>query len=119
MSIGMTYEQFWEGNPQMVKYYREAEELKVRRQNQQLWLQGYYVYNAIGAFVEILPAFPKKGAKVQPYLQEPLSLTEAERRQKEEERMKQKMERIKERMMARALEINARKAGVNDERNND
>ena len=99
LSIGMTYEQFWEGQPSLTVDYRKANELKQKRLNQEAWLHGFYVYNAIGAFAEILPAFPKKGAKVHPYLQEPIALTEAEAMEREERKQREKMEKIKQKMM--------------------
>ena len=105
----MTYEQFWDGEPSLTVFYRKAYNLERDRRNQELWLQGYYVYNAIGAFAEILPAFPKKGAKVKPYLKEPVSLTVAEAEERREREQKEKMERIKQRMISRALELNSRR----------
>lgn len=99
LSIGMTYEQFWEGKPSLTVYYRKANELKRKERNLELWLQGYYVYNAISAFAEILPAFPKKGAKVQPYMEEPMPLTGKESKERAERKQQEKMERIKQKMM--------------------
>ena len=99
LSYGMTYEQYWEGDPSLTADYREAHKLMQRRQNLNAWLQGFYVYNAIGAFAEILPAFPKKGAKIQPYMEEPIAMTEEEVRERAERKQREKMERIKQRMM--------------------
>ena len=118
LSIGMTYEQFWYKDPHLVKDYAKAEELRARKKNQELWLQGYYVYNAIGAFAEILPAFPKKGAKINPYLEEPVSLTEEEARRRQEEQRRKRAESIKERMIARSLAINAKRGETNERNNN-
>lgn len=106
LSIGMTYEQFWEGQPSLVVFYRQADELNRKRRNQEMWLQGRYIYDAIGSFAEILPAFPKKGAKVHPYMEEPIPITLAEMEEREERKRKEKMERIKQRMFSRALELN-------------
>lgn len=99
LSYGMTYQQFWEDEPSLVVDYREAHKIVQRRQNQYAWLQGFYVYNAIGSFAEILPAFPKKGAKVYPYMQEPIAITEEEAREREERKQREKMDRIKQKMM--------------------
>lgn len=99
LSIGMTYEQFWEGQPSLAADYRKAHKITQQRRNQEAWRLGFYVYNAIGAFSEILPAFPKKGAKVQPYLEEPLPLSEEEARERAECRQREKMERIKQKML--------------------
>ena len=117
LSIGKSFEQFWYKDPHLVRAFAKAEEIRVRRVNQELYLQGRYVYEAIGAFVEILPAFPKKGAKIRPYLSEPYPLTGMELQEKEEAQQKARMEEMKQRMFARALSINAKLGGVNDERN--
>lgn len=113
----MTYEQFWYKDPHLVRAFAKAEEYRIRKRNQELFLQGQYIYEAIGAFVEILPAFPKKGAKVRPYLSEPYPLTELEKQEREDRKQKAKMEAMKQRMFARALSINSKIGGVNDGRN--
>lgn len=51
MSYGMTYEQYWLGTPMMAKAYREAYMLKRRVQNENMWLQGLYIHNAVEAVV--------------------------------------------------------------------
>lgn len=99
LSIGMTYEQFWEGQPSLTADYRKAHNMIQKRRNQEAWRQGLYIYNAIGAFAEILPAFPKKGAKIQPYMEEPLPISEEDVREREERKQREKMERIKQRML--------------------
>lgn len=76
LSIGMTYEQYWEGTPSLVKYYREADKIRRDRLNQELWLQGMYVYEAICDASPILHAFAKKGAKPHPYSDKPYALTQ-------------------------------------------
>lgn len=106
LSIGMTYEQFWEGKPSLVVFYRRANDLRRKERNQELWLQGRYIYEAIGSFAEILPAFPKKGAKVHPYMEEPYPITVAEAMYRKERKEKERMENIKQRMISRALELN-------------
>lgn len=113
----MSFEQFWYKDPHLVRAFAKAEEIRVRKLNQELYLQGRYIYEAIGAFAEILPAFPKKGAKIHPYLSEPYPLTELELQEREERKQKAKMEKMKQQMFARALSINARIGGANDERN--
>ena len=71
LSIGMTEEQYWDRDCCLAKYYREAEELRKERVNQEAWLQGMYVYDAISRISPILRAFAKKGTKAQPYVDEP------------------------------------------------
>lgn len=70
LSIGMTAEQYWEQDCMFVKYYREAEEIRKERMNQEAWLQGMYFYDALARISPILHAFAKKGTKAQPYVEE-------------------------------------------------
>lgn len=71
LSIGMTEEQYWDRDSTLVKSYRKAEELRKERVNQEMWLQGMYIYDAISRLSPILRAFAKKGTKAQPYTEEP------------------------------------------------
>lgn len=98
MSIGMTYDEFWEGDADLPKYYREAFELKNTRKNQDLWLQGMYIHEAITVVVN--NALKKKGAPVQKYTDKPYPITKLE--QKEEKKQKEIKEK-KNREKAKAI----------------
>lgn len=95
MSIGMSYDDFWNGDVAMVRAYRKAQEFRDRRRNQELWLQGMYVYEAICDVSPILHAFAKKGTKPAPYPAEPYAITEAEIQEREEREARKKEERLK------------------------
>jgi hypothetical protein len=71
----MTEEQYWDKDPMLAKYYREAENLRIEQKNQELWLQGMYIYDAIARLSPILRPFAKKGTKAQPYTEEPYPIT--------------------------------------------
>lgn len=71
LSIGMTEDQYWNGDSVLPKYYREAEKLRQERFNQEAWLQGMYVYDGLLRASPILRAFAKKGTKPKPYLDTP------------------------------------------------
>ena len=88
LSIGMTYEQYWDGDPMLCKYYREAEEIRNEKKNQELWLQGMYIYEALCDVSPVLHAFAKKGAKPEQYSNNPYPITkkQLERNKKEKER---------------------------------
>ena len=104
LSIGMTPEQFWDGDPLLAKYYRQADEIKWKRKNQELWLQGMYIYDALCDVAPILQAFAKKGTKATPYPDHPYSLTAKEReaeRKLQKERDREKARRYMEAQMAR------------------
>lgn len=98
LSIGMTFEQYWDGDCCLAKYYREAQELRNDRRNQELWLQGLYIYEAIADLSPILHAFAKKGTKPQPYLKEPIPLTKREAEDKAEREEKIKSENAMRKM---------------------
>lgn len=88
LSIGMTEEQYWDRDNQLVKAYRKAEEIRSNRKNQEMWLQGAYVYEALWRVSPILHSFAKKGTKPVPYITEPFALSEqqVEHRAKEKEK---------------------------------
>lgn len=88
LSIGMSYEQYWEGDCWLPKYYREAYELKIRRENAQAWLTGRYVYDAMCAVSPILHAFAKQGTQAHPYLEKPYPATEQEAKEREIQKLK-------------------------------
>lgn len=102
LSIGMTSEQYWDGDCTLVKYYRKAEEMRSDRRNQELWLQGMYIYEALCDVSPILHAFAKKGTKPQPYPSNPYPLNEKQRAKEQEEkerRLAEKGKRFMEMMM--------------------
>ena len=81
LSIGMSYELFWFGEPNRVKAYREAESMRTDRMNYEAWLQGLYVYQAVGALYPVFNPFSKQ-KKAEEYLKEPIVITERARNQK-------------------------------------
>lgn len=111
LSIGMTPEQYWEGDCTLVKYYRKAEELRNEKRNQELWLQGMYVYEAICDVSPILHAFAKKGTKPTPYSTKPYAITAKQVKQDEEEKQRKLAEKGKRFMEAMAASINKKFEG--------
>jgi hypothetical protein len=100
----MTPEQYWDGDPLLTKYYRQADEIKQKRKNQELWLQGMYIYEALCDVSPILQAFAKKGTKPAPYPDHPYSLTAKEREDEkklQEQRDREKAKRYMEAKMAK------------------
>lgn len=88
----MTYEQFWFGDPFLVVYYRKQYELKIERKNQELWLQGLYIFDAVS--VALNNAFSKNKQK---YINKPINLiepSEAEREAQIAETRRKLVERL-------------------------
>lgn len=100
LAIGMTAEQYWEGDSTLVKYYRKAEELRNEKRNQELWLQGMYFYEAICDVAPILQAFAKKGTKPTPYSSKPYPLSDKQMKRDEEEKQRALSEKGKKFMEA-------------------
>ena len=96
MSIGMSYDDFWNGDVSMVKAYRKASELQDKRRNFDAWMQGIYVYEALCDASPLYRFTMKKGSiKPEPYIKEPFPITAAEVREREEREARVKQERLK------------------------
>ena len=110
LSIGMTYEQYWEGDSSLVKYYRDAFLLQKDRKNEELWLQGMYIYEALCDVSPILRAFVKKGTKPIEYSTRPYAITEKEIEKRKQEKLKAAYDKIKAKMSSFAVKFNANMA---------
>ena len=89
MAYGMTYEQFWYGDPWMAKAYARAYLLKKRVMNEELWLQGVYMTHALSSVIGT--AFGKK--KID-YINEPLDIFPKTEREKEQEILEERRKLI-------------------------
>ena len=116
LSIGMTYEQYWNGDCTLVKYYRKADEIRKERVNEELWLQGLYVYEAICDVSPILHAFAKKGTKPQPYSEKPYAITETQHKRAEEEKERKRVEKAKRFMEALMKSNNKKYEGMTQDK---
>lgn len=96
MSIGMSYDDFYNGDVNMVGAYRKAQELREKRNNAELWLQGMYFYEALCDASPLFRLSLTKGiVKPEPYVKEPYPITQAEVREREEREAKAKELRMK------------------------
>lgn len=57
MAYGMTYDQFWYGDPWMARAYAQAYLLRRKIDNENAWIQGAYFHYAIS--VALATAFSK------------------------------------------------------------
>lgn len=95
LSIGMTEEQYWDKDCNLVKHYRKANELTMERLNLVAWLQGRYVYDALCEVSPIFHAFAKKGAKPQPFTKQPYPITKHNVQEVKEEKAQAKYNKNK------------------------
>ena len=87
IAYGMTYEQYWYGDPWMTRAYAQAYLNRRKIENENAWIQGAYFANAIS--VALSNSFGKKHID---YLKKPLDIfpkTESEKQMEiREERKK-------------------------------
>ena len=107
LAMGMTWTQFWIDEPELAIAYRKAEAIKKRRKNEELWLEGIYMAEAISATVGNMFS---KGQK-HPYPSEPFPITAAEQQERRERAEKARMERMKAAFIARSLQMNTKLGG--------
>lgn len=94
LMYGMSYREFWNEDPYMVRIYQEAYLLKRRAENEKMWMLGAYIQNAVGSAVGTI--FGKKRVK---YLEKPLEIFAKTAYEKEAERM-EKIQRLKDDLKA-------------------
>ena len=106
LSIGMTPEQYWDGDPSLPKYYRKAYELQRKRRNEDLWLQGMYIYEALCDVSPIMNGFAKKGTKPHPYSDRPYSITREDREEERKLKEQREREKAKQYMLGKMAKLN-------------
>ena len=112
LAMGMTWTQFWIDEPELTVAYRKSEMIKRRRKNEELWLEGIYVAEALSATVGNMFT---KGQKHQ-YPAEPFPITADEQQERREREERNRMERMKAAFIARSLQMNTKLGGKpNDE----
>ncbi len=109
LAMGMSYDEFWRGNPSLVRDYRKAYDIKRHERNNDMWMLGRYFFMALHSSA-LLVGFPEKNYKPPKdggYLDRPLPITEKEaeeqERQREQENFKEYLKRM-ESSSARELE---------------
>ena len=106
MSIGMTYDEYWNGDCELTKHYRNAYEVRLKQRNYEMWLQGLYIHDAVG--VVVANALRKKGAKAQKYAEHPYPITPIEQREVKQQEELKRYENGKAKMMRIMEAVNAR-----------
>ena len=85
LAIGMSYAEYWEGDPKLTRYYRKAYQIKQDEINNNAWLQGMYIYDAVStALHNALREFGKNKPPAKDYAKQPYEFrnkvkTEAEK----------------------------------------
>lgn len=110
MSIGMTYDEFWEESADRVIAYRKAYILRQKRNNANAWAQGRYIYDALSAVVPALRGLSKE--PVSPYLEEPYPITKEDMEDYERRQMEKQANEFRAYAQARNAERKAREEAM-------
>ena len=102
LAMGMSYDDFYNRDHELVIAYREAEKMKREKENADMWLQGLYVYQAVTRVAPLLAPFAKH-PKADPYLDKPIPLTEEEAERESKQAVENKGIAY---MKAKMIEIN-------------
>jgi hypothetical protein len=96
--MGMSFDDYWTGDIRLALIYREKHYLDIEARNQEMWMQGLYVYDAV-ATVHYNLNREKRPARN--YMEKPMRITPMTEEEEEAERRQQAInERRKfERMM--------------------
>lgn len=101
MMYGMTYDEFWHESIDRFEAYWQANQFSIERRNQELWLQGIYIRDAVACTLSKKAKYPEK----------PHRLTELTDAEKEEEN-KQKVERFRAALTERMNKWKAKSKGA-------
>ena len=103
LAIGMTANEYWHGDNQLPKAYREADRLRFERRNFDAWLQGKYIYDALCCSAPLFNSL--KPHEPTPYIDEPYKFARNEKEmqdiqvEKEQKQDKAEQEKIKQMLL--------------------
>lgn len=85
MAIGVSFDEFWNGDYTQLKYRIEANRLMLEERNREMWIQGMYVYDAVTTAMYNV----NRGKKPQKeYMDKPIRITKPSEEEKEAEAQK-------------------------------
>lgn len=95
MALGVSANEFWNGDYTLLKYYAKRHKIAVEQKNEEMWLQGLYFYEAVA--VAISQALSKHSTVKYP--EKPHQITPMSEEQQEQENQK-KVEEFRAQLMA-------------------
>lgn len=107
MLWGMTYEQYWDGDVSAHKMFKRAAKLRRKQTNEDAWLQGAYIYEALCAASSLFRGM--KPSRPQKFREEPYDIFEEDRKRREEEAARAKYEAIRDKVAAFAKAFNEKR----------
>jgi hypothetical protein len=86
LAIGMSSAEYWEGDCSLTRYYRKAYKIKQEEINNNAWLQGLYVYDAISTALH--NALRGKSQRAREYAKQPFNFENRNKEKSEFEKAK-------------------------------
>ena len=77
----MSYAEYWEGDPALARYYRKAYQIKQEEINNNAWLQGLYIYDAVSTAMH--NALRDKKTRIREYAKQPYDFKNREKTEAE------------------------------------
>lgn len=114
----MSYSDYWDGDCEMAKYYRDKYEYDREQANYDLWLQGAYIYDALLGASPMFRDWSKR-TKPYPYRDTPAPITQREIKHKTELDQKKLLENSKNAMRAMMIHWNQKFAEKGGKPNGD
>ena len=98
LAIGMSYAEYWEGDSSLTRAFRKAYKIRQEEINNNAWLQGLYIYDAVStALHNALRGMGKNKPPAKDYAKRPYEFNKKEKSEAEK---------------AREVEIEQRKAAA-------
>ena len=100
LMMGMTSEEYWDGDSWLVKDFREAyrmrKEQENREQDELAWRNGAYLKQALQSVYLMVNGFVPHGAQAEPYPDQPNWVREEKQRREEVKQKRKEQEKQKE-----------------------
>jgi hypothetical protein len=77
LAIGMSSAEYWDGDPSLTRYFRKAYKIKQEEINNNAWLQGMYIYDAVSTALH--NALRGKNQKAREYAKQPYNFENKEK----------------------------------------
>ena len=104
LSIGMTPEQYWDGDVELCKFYRKKAKIDLDRENQSLWLQGMYIYETLLRVAPAFNALSKK--KPEKYMEKPYEFNTDHQEEKPADQQEKKLNENYDKLTAWMRSVN-------------
>ncbi len=92
MSIGVSYDDFWNGDFEICKFARKSEKLRKKRMNEEAWWNSLYTFRALCDASVLFHDFMKEKPNLEFSTKEPLPMTLEEAEEQEKVRKQKQME---------------------------